>query len=81
MCVRDFDFSYIVPQRRLQRALPLLDLYILVRQSVKLLHRRNYDPQSQGQSFLFNLTFVTNVMNWLRMLNKMKKDDSHECGS
>ncbi len=68
MCVRDFDFSYIVPQRRLQRALPLLDLYILVRQSVKLLHRRNYDPQSQGQSFFisFNIRhqcdeLVTNV--------------------
>ncbi len=37
-------------QRRLHRALPLLDLFILVRQSIRLLYIRNYDLHSREQS-------------------------------
>ncbi len=37
-------------QRRLHRAPPLLDLFILVRQSIRLLCIKNYDPHSQEQS-------------------------------
>ncbi len=47
-----------VQQRCLHRAPPLLDLFILVHQSVKLLCIRNYDPHSREQSS-FSVLFNT----------------------
>ncbi len=44
-----------IQQCRLHHALPLLDVFILVRQSVKLLSIRNYDPHSREQSSFFVL--------------------------
>ncbi len=47
-----------VQQRRLHRTLPLLDIFILVCQSVKLLRIRNYDLHSRERSsflVLFNI--------------------------
>ncbi len=51
-------FQISVQQHRLHYAPSLLDLFILVRQSIKLLCIRNYDPHSREQSsfsVLFNV--------------------------
>lgn len=51
---------FIFLQRHLHRALPTLNLFNLVRQSVKLLYIGDHDPHSREQSsFTFYFAFIT----------------------